>query len=125
MVLTAETQQVLGNAVDAGALLCEAERTQVLEPDALMLNQRIDALRALLQTGRGTVGAAGAASLTAAELRVLERLPTHLSLKEIADELYVSRNTVKSQAIATYRKLGVSSRGDAVVRARALGLIPD
>jgi len=62
-------------------------------------------------------------SLTTAELRVLEFLPTHLSLKEIGDKLFVSRNTVKSQAIATYRKLGVSSRGEAVTTARALGLI--
>ena len=63
-------------------------------------------------------------SLTAAELRVLCFLPSHLSLREIADRLYVSPNTVKSHARGIYRKLGVSSRGKAVDRARGAGLVP-
>jgi LuxR family maltose regulon positive regulatory protein len=42
---------------------------------------------------------------------------------EIADRLYVSRNTVKSQTIAIYRKLGTSSRGGAVEIAVAAGLL--
>ncbi len=54
--------------------------------------------------------AVAASPLTPAELRVLRYLPTHLSFAEIADEVYVSRNTVKTQAIAVYRKLGVGSR---------------
>ena len=58
-----------------------------------------------------------AAPLTPAELRVLRYLPTHLSFAEIADEVFVSRNTVKTQAIAVYRKLGVTSRAAAVDRA--------
>ena len=53
-------------------------------------------------------------SLSAAERRVLHYLRTHLTLAEIASRLYVSRNTVKSQAISIYRKLGVSSRSGAV-----------
>ena len=53
-------------------------------------------------------------SLSAAERRVLQYLRTHLTLAEIAGRLYVSRNTVKSQAISIYRKLGVSSRSGAV-----------
>ncbi len=53
-------------------------------------------------------------SLSAAERRVLQYLGTHLTLAEIAARLYVSRNTVKSQAISIYRKLGVSSRSGAV-----------
>ena len=63
-----------------------------------------------------------ATPLTAAEIRVLRYLPTHLSLAAIAANLFVSRNTVKTHAIAVYRKLGVSSRPDAVApspRARA------
>jgi LuxR family maltose regulon positive regulatory protein len=62
--------------------------------------------------------------LTPAELRVLGFLPTHMSFSEIANELFVSRNTVKTQAIAIYRKLEVSSRTQAVERARSFGLIP-
>jgi LuxR family maltose regulon positive regulatory protein len=63
--------------------------------------------------------------VTAAELRVLEMLPTHHSLGAIGAELYVSRNTVKSHTIAIYRKLGVSSRAAAVERARELGLLQE
>jgi hypothetical protein len=45
--------------------------------------------------------------LSAAELRVLELLPTHLSLREIGDQLYTSRNTVKSHVAAIYGQLGL------------------
>jgi DNA-binding CsgD family transcriptional regulator len=61
--------------------------------------------------------------LTAAEVRVLAWLPTHLSLQQIADELVVSRNTVKCQAAAIYRKLGAAGRDEAVRYARATGLL--
>ena len=61
--------------------------------------------------------------LTAAEQRVLEFLPTNLSFASIAEECFVSRNTVKTQAISIYRKLGVSSRYNAVKIARELGLV--
>ncbi|HET8650963.1 MAG TPA: LuxR C-terminal-related transcriptional regulator [Gaiellaceae bacterium] len=64
-----------------------------------------------------------ASSLTAAELRLLPLLTTHLSFREIAERLYVSRNTVKTQAIAVYRKLGASSRSEAIERALELGLV--
>ena len=62
-------------------------------------------------------------TLTAAELRLLPLLATHLSFREIAERLYVSRNTVKTQAISIYRKLGVSSRRPAVEAARKLGFL--
>jgi LuxR family maltose regulon positive regulatory protein len=62
-----------------------------------------------------TLGApAGASSLTSAELRLVPLLATHLSFPQIAQRLYVSPHTVKSQAKSVYRKLGVSSRGQAV-----------
>ena len=67
----------------------------------------------------------GPSSLTTAELRVLQLLPTHLSVREIADRLYVSRNTVKSQTIAIYRKLGTSSRRGAIEIAVVAGLLAD
>lgn len=63
-------------------------------------------------------------SLTLAETRVLQYLPTHLSFPDIADDLVVSRFTVKTQALAIYRKLGVHSRREAVETARTLGLLP-
>jgi len=62
-------------------------------------------------------------SLTAAELRLLPLLMTHLTLSEIAERLDVSYNTVKTQAKSIYRKFDVSSRNGAVQRAAELGLL--
>jgi LuxR family transcriptional regulator, maltose regulon positive regulatory protein len=53
---------------------------------------------------------------------VLHMLGGILSLREIGDELYVSANTVKTHTQAIYRKLGVSSRHDAVTRGKRLGI---
>ena len=64
-----------------------------------------------------------AAGLTPAELRLLPLLATHLSFREIGEQLYVSRNTIKTQAISVYRKLGVTSRSDAITSAAQLGLV--
>jgi LuxR family maltose regulon positive regulatory protein len=65
-----------------------------------------------------------ATPLTERELAVLRLLPTRLSTREIARELYVSPNTVRSHVQAIYRKLQVSSRAEAVTNARQLGLLP-
>jgi LuxR family maltose regulon positive regulatory protein len=64
-----------------------------------------------------------AMTLTAAEMRVLELLPTHLTLAEIADTLHISRNTVKSQVAAVYRKLRAATRAQAVGEGRSAGLL--
>ena len=69
-----------------------------------------------------TIPRAGQA-LTGAELRLLPLLSTHLSFPEIACELFLSRNTVKSQAYSIYQKLGASSRSQAVARSCELGLL--
>jgi ATP/maltotriose-dependent transcriptional regulator MalT len=58
-----------------------------------------------------------------AEARVLRYLPTKLSAPEIADELYLSVNTVKTHMRHVYDKLGVHRRHEAVEQARALGLL--
>jgi LuxR family maltose regulon positive regulatory protein len=57
------------------------------------------------------------------ELAVLRLLPGDLSLREIGSALYVSQNTVKTHVKSIYRKLGVSSRAEAVARARELSLV--
>jgi LuxR family maltose regulon positive regulatory protein len=49
---------------------------------------------------------------------------THVSLQDITDQLVVTRNTVKTHCVAIYRKLGVSSRHEAVMETRRLGLLP-
>ena len=66
---------------------------------------------------------AGGSPLTPAELRLLPYLQTHLTIREIGERLYVSRNTVSTEVGSIYRKLGVSSRSDAVVQATKIGLL--
>ena len=100
-----EVDDILKRRPDLGTLIDEA----------LELRTRISAELA--------PGAEGASSLTAAELRVLPMLATHLSFPEIGAEMFLSPNTVKSQATSIYRKLGVSSRHQAVTRSRELGLL--
>jgi LuxR family maltose regulon positive regulatory protein len=61
--------------------------------------------------------------LTDRELAVLRRLTGDGSARDIAADLYVSHNTVKTQIRAIYRKLGVATRDEAVARARERGLL--
>jgi LuxR family maltose regulon positive regulatory protein len=61
--------------------------------------------------------------LSQRELEVLRLLPSRLSQREIAAELYVSFNTVRTHTRVIFRKLGVTSRAEAVARARELGLL--
>lgn len=63
------------------------------------------------------------AAVSQAELRVLRLLPTSLTLRGIGAELYLSLNTVKTHTRSLHRKLGVTSRTEAVDRARALGIL--
>jgi len=63
-------------------------------------------------------------ALTPAEVRILELLPTHLTLAQIAADMFISRNTAKSQVAAIYRMLAAASRDEAVRRARETGLLP-
>jgi LuxR family transcriptional regulator, maltose regulon positive regulatory protein len=118
----ARVQLALGDASGASRLLDEVDEIFARRPRLGVFREESDALRvqteADLRRSRGR-----AATLTAAELRLLPLLTTHLSFREIATRLYVSRNTVKTQAISVYRKLGVSSRRDAIARASELGLV--
>lgn len=118
--LLAEAALLRGQPDDASPLVRSARALLESEPDAARLLRDQDALERRLGAVRSDPHVE---VLTSAELRVLQELPTHRSLEEIGERLYVSRNTVKSHAKAIYRKLGVSSRGDAVERAAQLGLL--
>ena len=91
-------------------------------PDAPVLHAWLDQASADIELALGSSHGADWA-LTAAELRVVGYLPSHLSFPEIAERLHVSPNTVKTHARGIYRKLGVSSRGNAVELACGAGLI--
>ena len=75
------------------------------------------------QISRANQSSGWPSTLTEAELRLLPLLTTHLTFREIAERLFVSRNTVKTQAISAYRKLDASSRSEAIERAIELGLV--
>ncbi len=111
----------LADAAGARVVMREAGAVLRVRPDLGSLPREAAELRATLDTLR--VGSVGASSLTAAELRLVPLLSTHLSFREIGERLHVSRHTVKTQAISVYRKLGVSSRSEAIDRVRAMGLL--
>jgi LuxR family maltose regulon positive regulatory protein len=111
----------LDDAAGARAVMRQANDVLQQRPGLGNLIGRADELRARLDTLRGsTVGASG---LTTAELRLLPLLPTRLTYAEIGERLYISRHTVKSHATSVYRKLGASSRSEAIRRMQETGLL--
>ena len=108
--------------LEARALLLEIGDILYRAPNMGPLVAATEALRTRIQSMGGT-GDGWASSLSTAELRVLPLLAGPWTFKEIADRLHLSRNTVKTQAISIYRKLGVSSRTAAILRAAELGLL--
>ncbi len=106
----------------AEAALAEAERVLELRPLTADVAERVEALRREVEA-LPDPAAHGTAGLTRAELRLLPLLATHLSFREIGEHLFVSRNTVKTQAISIYRKLGATSRSGTIARAAELGLV--
>jgi LuxR family transcriptional regulator, maltose regulon positive regulatory protein len=106
----------------AGHTLEEARGILAVRPDLGLLGEAVARLELeLAAIPEARTG--GDSGLTRAELRVLPLLSTHLSFREIGERLHVSRNTIKTQAISVYRKLGVSSRSEAVAVAEDLGLV--
>jgi LuxR family maltose regulon positive regulatory protein len=109
-----ETPAVRSQLTEIRQLLRERPYVGVLADEAAALEREVEAIPE----------ADGAqAALTPAELRLLPLLATQLSFREIGEQLYVSRNTIKTQAISVYRKLGVASRSGAIDCAARLGLI--
>jgi len=145
-LLEAIARDALGDEAAAGRALERA--LDLAEPDGALLWFRLHPVPGLLkrQARHGTAHAAliaeilsllaGSRSapppagprpalepLSGSELRVLRYLPTNLTAPEIAGELYVSRNTVKTHMRNLYAKLGTHRRSEAVARARDLGLL--
>jgi LuxR family maltose regulon positive regulatory protein len=112
----------LADITGAKTLMREIDEILQHRPDLGALAGEAETLRAQLAKVRGS-GVPEASALTAAELRLLPMLSTHLSFAEIAAELFVSPNTAKTHAVSIYRKLGAGTRGQAVAQARELGLL--
>lgn len=142
--LHATILQTLDDPAGAGAALERA--LDLAEPNAIVLpfrsaaallehhRRRGSAHGALLSQAMNLLGrrqvAAGSEDqpvlpeqLSESELRILRYLPTNLSAPEMAREFHVSVNTVKTHMRHLYAKLGVHRRGEAVDRARSLGLL--
>jgi LuxR family transcriptional regulator, maltose regulon positive regulatory protein len=131
----------VGPALERALDLAEADQVliQLLTPPAPGLPERhawhpaahaasISKVVNLLAQANGSAAPPGepalpCEALTRSEARVLRYLPTNLSTREIADELYLSTNTVKTHQRHLYQKLGACSRTQAVERARAFGLL--
>jgi LuxR family maltose regulon positive regulatory protein len=104
----------LADLAGARTLMREVDDLLRRRPGLGTLVGEAQALRAQLARERGS-SVPGASALPL--------LSTHLSLPEIAQEMVLSRHTIKSQVNSIYRKLGVSSRSQAVSRSRELGLL--
>ena len=115
---------IRGDRVAAARLLEELEIILTTTPGGSRVQQQLTNLRPAHQKMRDRTATFGPASLSTAELRVLQWLPTHLSFVQIGERLYLSRHTVKTQALSIYRKLGTSSRSGAVELALDAGLLP-
>jgi LuxR family maltose regulon positive regulatory protein len=122
-IALAETFLDLGDLVAARFQAEEAGR----HLDGLLtegtLRQQLSRVLARFVAEGGQVPVPSAMALTRAEMRVLQLLPTHLSLGQIGAELYISRNTVKAHLVSIRRKLQCSSRNEVVARGRDLGLL--
>jgi LuxR family transcriptional regulator, maltose regulon positive regulatory protein len=118
----ADAHVTLRDRESAQHMLEEARGILAVRPGLGVLGDRVERLEAEI-AGMPEPRSGANSGLTRAELRLLPLLSTHLSFREIGERLHVSRNTVKTQAISVYRKLGVSSRSEAVAVAEDIGLV--
>jgi LuxR family maltose regulon positive regulatory protein len=112
----------LAEAATVHQLLHEIDDILTRRPALGTLIDEVDKFRRAV-TSSAASGTTGPLPLTPAELRLLPYLQTHLTADMIAKRLFISSHTVKAEVKAIYRKLGVSSRNDAVQKATAIGLL--
>ena len=119
----AKVYLALSEAAAARQLARECDEILMRRPALGTLNDDVNELRDLLRTS--ATDATRLSVLTPAEFRLLPYLQTYLTLADIGTRLGVTRNTINSQISSIYRKLGVSSRQEAVEAATARGLLGD
>jgi len=115
----------IGDHAEAAELVAEARDVLTSLPDGAQAQQaRLDRLEQRL-AGRAQSSAKPLTQpLTEREEAVLRLLRGALSLREIGQELFLSANTIKTHTRAIYRKLGVTTRAEAVERGYEAGLLP-
>ena len=112
----------IADRATARQLLREIDDILIHRPALGTLTDEVDEFRRILAASAAPA-ATGPLPLTPAELRLLPYLQTHLTTDMIAERLFISSHTVKSEIKAIYRKLSVSSRHEAVQKATATGLL--
>jgi LuxR family maltose regulon positive regulatory protein len=118
----AHVQLMLGSTAQARRLVERIDEIALRVPDLGVIRERTANLEHDIERGR-SADDRWQSILTPAELRLLPALATHLTFRQVAEHLGLSRNTVKTQAITLYRKLDVSSRSHAIRRATELGFL--
>jgi LuxR family maltose regulon positive regulatory protein len=131
LLLEARARDTLGDQATAGRVLEQA--LDITESNGMLLPFLLDPVPALLVPARAVPPPASQPrwalsrgldeQLTDSETRVLRYLPTQLTAHEIANELFLSKNTISTHLRHLYAKLGAHSRHEAVDRARTLGLL--
>jgi LuxR family transcriptional regulator, maltose regulon positive regulatory protein len=119
----AAVQLALGEYLRDPATLQGARATLAECEDAGRLPELIEQAELSLRGRRPGSRRQIAGDLSDRELAVLRLMPSDSSLREIAQSLYLSQNTIKTHTRSIYRKLGATSREQAVVRGRELGLL--
>ncbi len=119
----AKVHLAIADVPTARQLLREIDDMLSHRPALGTLADEVRDFRGVLASSADSGSAAGLLPLTPAELRLLPYLQTYLTADKIAERLFVSSHTVKTQIKAVYRKLGVSSRNEAVQKATAIGLV--
>ena len=121
LLVSAPVHRALGAPAPARAMLEEARKLLANCPDPGVLGARlVEVARTLTPAHRRIEGDS---DLTERELEVLRYLAEGLSKREVGKELFLSFNTIHSHTKSIYQKLRVSSREDAIARARELGAL--
>ena len=121
LLVSAPVHRALGAPAPARAMLEEARELLANCPDPGVLGARlVEVARTLTPAHRRIEGDS---DLTERELEVLRYLAEGLSKREVGKELFLSFNTIHSHTKSIYQKLRVSSREDAIARARELGAL--
>ena len=123
MLALAQALVTRGDRSEARAVLIEAHAIVELYPDAGIFPDLLERQERKIRKTRASRSESTDGQLTERELEVLRLLQTELSVSELGKLLYVSPSTIKSHVKSVYRKLGVSSRKEAVEQAYARKLI--